>query len=356
VSEYQSDLFILFIELSFDLLKKCGEFAFIIPNSITNNLNNSKVRKHILDSSRINSIVNTPIGVFPDATVDTVVIVATNENVSNPEIKVSEIQNQSIYITNSVNQLEFQSNENYYFDFLTSNENRTVLSKIEKNSILLNEISVSSSGIKEYETGKGKPPQTESDRVNKVYNSNQKLDEYYRKHIQGNDVNNYVLNWQGGYLKYGEWIAAPREPKFFEGERIIIREIPGKKRLIVSYTNENYTVKNTAHIFKMNENYDRKFVTGILNSKLMGFYFVNKFSERDNVFPKAKLGQCRLLPIIRIAKNEQESIIKLVNEIISLKSTNPNTETLFLEKEIDNLVYKLYDLTDEEIQIIDEGV
>lgn len=270
IAEYQTDLFILFIEKAFEILKKKGEFGFIIPNSITNNLKNSSARRHILENTKINSIVNTPIGVFPDATVDTVVIIATIEKCHETEILVLEINSLSIFESNTISQSEFSKNENYYFDFLTSNENRAILSIIEKDTITLNEISDSSSGIKEYETGKGKPPQTENDRIDKVFNSNEKIDDTYRMHIQGNDVNNYFLNWKGGFLKYGEWIAAPREAKYFEGSRIIIREIPGKNRLIAAFTDKNYTVKNTAHIFKITGNFDSKYILAILNSKLMG--------------------------------------------------------------------------------------
>jgi adenine-specific DNA-methyltransferase len=356
VSEYQSDLFILFIELAFSINKKFGNFAFIIPNSIINNLNNSKIRKHILDNSYINSIVNTPIGIFPDATVDTVVILTTLNRGSNENIETFEVYKQNIVNSYAVRQTDFLNNDNFYFDFLTSNENREILSKIEKNTITLNEISDSSSGLKEYETSKGKPKQTELDRVNKVFNSDQKIDETYLKHIQGNEVNNYILNWKGGYLKYGMWIAAPREPKYFDGERIIIREIPGKNRLIASYTSEKYTIKNTAHVFLINKDYDAKFITGLLNSKLMGYYFVNKFSERDNVFPKAKIGQCRLLPIIKIKKENQMEISNIVTKIIDLKENNIATDISRFEKEIDQLVYKLYELTEEEIKVVEESV
>jgi len=353
VSEYQSDLFILFIEKAFKVLKTNGDFSFIIPNSITNNLNNSKVRKYILDNSKIESIVNTPIGIFPDATVDTVVITSILNEKTNSKIAVLEVENQNIKVINIVNQNDFIENENYYFDFLTSSENRSILSKIEENTVNLNEVSESTSGIKEYETGKGKPAQTENDRVLKVFNSTEKIDETYRKHIQGNDVNNYVLNWKGGYLKYGEWIAAPREPKFFEGERIIIREIPGKKRLIASYTIENYTVKNTAHVFIINKEYSTKYIIALLNSKLMGYYFINKFSERDNVFPKAKIGQCRLLPIRKIESQFQQPFIDKVDQILSLKKDNPEADTTALEREIDFMVYELYGLSEEEIGIVE---
>jgi hypothetical protein len=353
IAEYQTDLFILFIEKAFEILKKKGEFGFIIPNSITNNLKNSSARRHILENTKINSIVNTPIGVFPDATVDTIVIIATIEKCHETEILVLEINSLSIFESNTISQSEFSKNENYYFDFLTSNENRAILSIIEKDTITLNEISDSSSGIKEYETGKGKPPQTENDRIDKVFNSNEKIDDTYRMHIQGNDVNNYFLNWKGGFLKYGEWIAAPREAKYFEGSRIIIREIPGKNRLIAAFTDKNYTVKNTAHIFKITGNFDSKYILAILNSKLMGYYFINKFSERDNVFPKSKIGQCRLLPIRKCEPQKQFQFISLIDEILKNKSKDISINTTALENQIDQLVYQLYNLTDEEIKIIE---
>ncbi len=163
------------------------------------------------------------------------------------------------------------------------------------------------------------------------------------------------MTWHGGYLKYGDWIAAPRDPKYFEGERIIIREIPGKNRLIAAFTNENYTIKNTAHVFKINKDYNCKFIITILNSKLMGYYFVNKFSERDDVFPKAKIGQCRLLPIVKCKIKEQAPLASLVEQIINSKSKNRGLETSDLEYQIDQMVYELYGLSEEEIKIVEEA-
>ena len=226
---------------------------------------------------------------------------------------------------------------------------------IYRSPLKLVDLSDSSSGIKEYEIGKGKPPQTEDNRINKIFNSNEMLTSTYKKHIQGNDVSKYQLDWKGGYLNYGEWIAAPREQKYFEGERIIIREIPSKNRLICAFTEEDFTVKNTAHIFKMNKEYHCKFIVALLNSKLMGYYFVNKFSERDNVFPKAKLGQCRLLPIKNTHLPDQQPFIDKVSEILTLKKANPQADTLVLEAAIDTMVYELYGLNDDEIKIVENS-
>lgn len=352
-SEYQSDLFILFIDLGLQLLIGKGEFCFIVPNSLTNNLNNSKIREFIIKSSKINFIIDTPIGVFPDATVDTIVISTSLPKINVNEVRCLVSKNEQIYLHGSSLQADFEQNDNYYFDFLTSSESRKIIKRMEEDSVLLDEICESSSGIKEYETGKGKPPQSQEDRLQKVFNSSEQIDKKYRRHISGSEVEKYAINWKGDYILYGKNLAAPRDSKFFEGDRIIIREIPGKTSLIASFTDEDYTVKNTAHVFLVKKFFEAKYVLALLNSILLGFYFKNKFSERDDVFPKAKIGQCRALPIKKATLAQQEIFVTKIDKILNLKEQNLAADTTSLEAEIDRLVYELYGLTEEEIGIIE---
>ena len=354
VAEYQSDLFILFIELAYNILSYKGNFGFIVPNTLTNNLNNSKIRKFILKKSSINSIVNTPIGVFPDATVDTVVIISRLPKISKSSLIALSAENQSFNIVDEIKQREFENNENFFFDFLTTSLARNILRKIEKDGVILNSVCESSSGLKEYETGKGDPPQKREDKVNAIFNANTRIDESYRKHVTGGDITNYFVNWKGNYLKYGKCLAAPRESKYFEGPRVIIREIPKNGRLVAAYTEDEYTVKNTAHVFIPNSSYDGRYIVAILNSKLLSFYFVNKFSERDQVFPKAKIGQCRQLPIKSISLKEQQPFIEKVNQILQKKQQDPTSDTSTVEAEIDEMVYDLYGLTEEERVIVEK--
>jgi len=61
----------------------------------------------------------------------------------------------------------------------------------------------------------------------------------------------------------------------------------------------------------------------------------------------------RNIPIPNSSEDEQQPFINLVDEILAAKKANPSADTSALEKQIDDLVYKLYDLTDEEIAIIE---
>lgn len=62
---------------------------------------------------------------------------------------------------------------------------------------------------------------------------------------------------------------------------------------------------------------------------------------------------CKHLPIKQISKKEQEPFIQKVDKIISAKQTGKNSSEL--EAEIDEMVYKLYGLTKEEIAIIKDS-
>ncbi len=57
---------------------------------------------------------------------------------------------------------------------------------------------------------------------------------------------------------------------------------------------------------------------------------------------------------VKISK-DQNYIIKLADQILSSKQENPQSNTTALERQIDELVYKLYDLTYEEVQVVEEG-
>lgn len=70
------------------------------------------------------------------------------------------------------------------------------------------------------------------------------------------------------------------------------------------------------------------------------------------MFTKIILNDLRQFPIKVISTEEQKSFIKLVDIVIEAKKQNSLAETTDLENQIDQLVYQLYDLTEEEINIV----
>jgi hypothetical protein len=329
---YQIDTYLLFIEAANKLLKFNGIASYIIPNAWMNNLLLAGVRKYVLENFQLVEIVNTPIGVFAEATVDTVIFNISKNNIRNEEVMISEAKNNEIVFLQNTNQDIFYKNDKHLIDIFTNDCTRTLLVKIEVETISLETITDMSSGIKEYETGKGIPKQTTNDKIENRFNSNYKKNVTYLPHLTGSEISNYLIKWNDEYLSYGEWLGAPRKKEYFEGERLIIREIPAKDRLIVAYTNQIYTIKNSAHICKkLDDRYDLKYLLAILNSRLMGYYFSFKFAEFDDVFPKAKIGQCKKLPIKNINTNSQQPFIEKANLMLSKNAALQEATKAFIK-------------------------
>jgi hypothetical protein len=215
-------------------------------------------------------------------------------------------------------------------------------------------------GLQAYETGKGNPKQTPEDVKMRIYDYNYKFNEETYQYIEGKDVNRYLLEWSGTYLKYGENLAAPRTLDIFRGKKIIIREITGiyPMSIIGTYSEDLFLFNrsNIAVVEKDGFSISLKYILGILNSRLMSYYFVkNTAKSVRQMFPKLILEDLRKFPIKIGSEITLYSIINSVEKILLAKKSDPSTDTSALEAEIDRLVYELYGLTEEEIRIV-EGV
>jgi len=182
---------------------------------------------------------------------------------------------------------------------------------------------------------------------NKIFNGISKIDDTYYPELRGKNILNYVISWKGEFIKYGEWLAEPRQPSYFIGEKILIRQIPASNRLVVAYTDEYFVVDQTVYIGKLQSTILNNLTTlALLNSKLIFWFFQNISNEFDKLFPKIKTKEFKELPVYNFSSlTEQSSFIDLTTDSVA--------DTGALEAEIDRLVYTLYGLTEEEIAIVE---
>lgn len=141
-----------------------------------------------------------------------------------------------------------------------------------------------------------------------------------------------------------------RDPRFFSGSKIICQrkcaELP-----IFSYSDGECYLTQTFNIIKTNR-VNLRYLTGLLNSKLIAFWLRNrgKMQGLNYQLDKEPLQQIPIpVPEIEV----QTRIGHLVDEIIVRKSTNENASIQDVENQIDNIVYHLYDLTYDEVLIVD---
>lgn len=135
-------------------------------------------------------------------------------------------------------------------------------------------------------------------------------------------------------------------------DRIIIKVLRGA-RLQATFCPKN-TLSTEKLINLIVENVDLHYTLAIVNSKLVSFYFnkvvFSDITETSRVMDDIYLSK---IPFPKINAKKQQPFIALVKQILDNKTKQ--LETKILETEIDNLVYKLYDLTAEEINIVESG-
>ncbi|MEK0337684.1 MAG: hypothetical protein QQN41_09665, partial [Nitrosopumilus sp.] len=98
------------------------------------------------------------------------------------------------------------------------------------------------------------------------------------------------------------------------------------------------------------------FLLGLLNSKITYWYISKTSTQMRGGWYSFESRFIKSIPL-RIPENvHQKSIIEKVTEIIAIKKQDPQKNTLEKEKEVDQLVYELYGLTEEEIKIVEESI
>jgi restriction endonuclease S subunit len=99
---------------------------------------------------------------------------------------------------------------------------------------------------------------------------------------------------------------------------------------------------------------DLKYILSILNSKAVGYYIAS-FGDKSKqtLFPRVSMKMLKQIPIPSATQEQQKSIVEIVNNILQTKEVNSSIDTTDMENKIDLLVYQLYDLTYDEVLIVD---
>ena len=351
----QLNTFGIFIEKSFSLTTNYGHFGFIVPNNLLTLDDYVKLRKFILDYTGNIIVTNNLDKIFEKANVDTCMI-CFNKTIDE-KITITEIKNEKVVFSKEVNKNYIKQPEFFFtINSLKNIHNTKIIEKIESKSHILKEIATVSTGLKVYQTGKGKPAQTDEIKKSRKYHSYSAENKSYGRYLAGSDVCRYVLKWSGEYISYGEWIAEQRKSVPFSGKRILVRQIPSKMPYSINavFTEEQFYNDINSMVIFNSLKYDLKYISAILNSKLISFWFQSKYDKlQRNIFPQFRVKELATFPILKIETNSKEytQIIKLVDKIMNYRNENLNYKEF--DNELDSLIYKFYNLSKEEIRIIE---
>lgn len=380
-AEYQFDSYPLFIQCGMNLLNKNGYWGMIIPNPWLTNLMQKGTRKYVLQNSRIDQILHFLDKVFNNVTVDTQIVILEKTDKRRKMVRVKIIEKnskESIIEKNKQlilhNQNSWDSNGEEIINIFLNEKEKILTKKIKNTGMALDNYFAINVGIKPYQKGKGKPPQSKEIVSNRIYDSSFKKNLLYRQYLRGKDIFRYVTNpIEERFIKYGKWLAEPRPSADFDFSRKIFMRQTGDS-LIGTSDYKKYLCLNNMHVLVPNDNsINEKYFLGIINSNLMNWYYHSLNPEIGEALAEVKKTNVARLPIIyfdfdnKKDKSRHDQMVAYVDTMLKLNKKLPSVKTEHektviqrqinaTDRKIDKLVYELYDLTEAEIGIVEESV
>ena len=320
------NLYNLFFENSLKLIKRNGFLSFITPNTYLSGTDTKNLREILLNETSIYEIIEytEKQKVFDKVTQAVATIFLTNQKLSNHQIKLTTSkQGEQICLQDDLRK-------------------RNLLLAI---SPLILKIEQQKARLKDcFDIFQGEVNLT----TKKQFFSLEKGE-------------NRLLMWRGDNVgKYypqsqpKEWCDKTASNLDCKKARIVMQQVSNqsqKFRTKAFISSENFICGNSTNYLISKHNENLLFYLGLINSQVFNFYF-NYFSFTNHL----TVSELEKVPIPTInSKNQSlvDEIINLVDKILALKAKNSSADTSKIEKDIDNLIYKLYNLSPNDIKIIE---
>ena len=175
------------------------------------------------------------------------------------------------------------------------------------------------------------------------------------KVLKGASISKWSYEYKGFYLnpKFDEFVSCG-DMEVLNHPKLMMKRIGVYPN--VCYDDSGIAGLDTIYTIRMtSEQYSPFYIMGLLNSKLIGYVFRKRVPLKGNVFPEFRIFDLnKQIPIKNASADEQKTIVDIVKQIISLKQKTPEFDIVALEQEIDRQVYALYNLTSEEIDMIEQ--
>jgi hypothetical protein len=295
--------------------------------------------------------------VFQEASVDNIIVFA-GKNASSNNIyaayKFLSTGPQLLFLSTAD---EIKRNR-YIFTFQSNAVHNKIIEKIEKETIPLFDICEIKDGIVAGE-------------IKDVLFLNAPKDKDSKPLLFGKDIDKYSISKPSQYVnykpdemmqielnrkkgkRYGLWM---RTPAIFERHKILTRKVG--TRIIAALDCNNYYYEQTLHSTALlDKSFDIKYILALYNSNLFIFYYRNMNSRGGQIFPQIRISSLEKLPIKKICKNDQEPIVNLVMQIMNITKDGKSdmNDVAQCQYEVDRLIYGIYGLTKNEIDIVENS-
>ncbi|HUT56112.1 MAG TPA: N-6 DNA methylase, partial [bacterium] len=351
--ERKYDSSIIFLLAGLNKLKTNGLLGFISSITWQTGENYTKLRKRLIESAGIHQIVNLPFNVFDQAYVDTGIYILSRE--PNDEYKIFNYPKKtSIAGFGDINWrfIPLRLIDPPHYKIILNSTAYDILRRVVKNRNVttLGEITISTQGLSggrflSAKEIKNPEPMTFLGKG-----------QVYRYQFMIEKTSQVDMSDKRSLKKF-----------YKKGVKLLVRRVINRQdRLMVGITDKEMVFKKDVNPFIVKDTkWNPLYLLGILNSRLISYLYINTSSiaTKDD-FRQTTLAELRRLPIPIVENDKKQKISKLAENMLELRNRegelkSPHEKDLLTrqiaatDSEIDRLVYELYGLTEEEINIVE---
>jgi len=364
---HKSDIYCCFIESATRLLKAGGLLGYIVSHGWMRLNSFQELRRFILSNHRVLQLVEFQYNVFTDAQVSTGIFVfeksSDNEKQRVAIVRGNQIGNGANFEhIREIPQSAFRKMFQNVFDTSISPATESIKAKMRRGVKIGEEFEICF-GLK-----------TADDE--KFLHHTKGLHKEDKPLLRGKDVKRYETHYKGEYVWYvpkrmraDHATARPGEPYRFEQAKVLVKDT--STDFACTYDSGKYYVKDALIVIPKDsatQNYDLRFVAGVINSKALRFYYRTTFQTIH-----VQNEELASLPLPRVdfshkmERVKHDQIVLLVEQILSAKAQLAAAKSAAqqeamqrqidaIDAEIDRSVYDLYGLTAEEIVRLPDSI
>ena len=339
------NLFATFMIRGLILNKTNGFLSYILPNNILRTTTYDRIRKYLLDNTIIHQIVDLGAGVFDNVTASTIILLLQNQKDKENYVKViSDIEDfeKKQYTIKEIKQNGFNRNVSYAFNIFGDDSVSNISNKIcEFNTSLGYYCRDIIEGI-----------------VAKKSIISDTMDIGCVPLLGGKNIRKYGLKGNPKYLLWDKsQIHRPRPDYLWELEKkIIIQRISGGDfPIVATLDSQKYKTFASINNIVLKDEFSNlyRLIVALLNSRIVNWYYANNFSNKSKLTVNISKTYLEMIPIPNVNHPNCSVIMDMVDKIQITDPISPEYDMYI--KEIDSLVYKLYGLTEDEIQIVEQS-
>jgi type I restriction-modification system DNA methylase subunit len=361
---HKSDLYCCFMENATRLLKTGGLFSYIVSHGWLRLNSFQELRRFVLENYRIRQLVEFPYNVFAEAQVSTGVFVFEKSREGHKSklrvIRATPVSKHASFGTvREIPQAAFQKTFQNIFDTSISPKTEAIKDKMRQGPLIGSNFEICF-GLK-----------TADDE--KFLHKTKGLHKQDKPLLRGDDVKRYEINYKGEYVWYvpqrmraHRQTARPGEPRRFEQPKVLVKDTSSD--FAGTYDPDAFYVKDVLIVIPkdgMPPNYDLRFVAAVINSKALHFYYRTTFQTIH-----VQNEELANLPLPKIELSDSadrtchDKVVALMEQMLAAKKQLAGAQSdkdkdfyenkcAALDRQIDALVYELYDLTADEIKIVE---